>query len=36
LLQRIQAISGKVEIDRYREQKDASGRVTQYQVWAHR
>jgi hypothetical protein len=36
LLQRIQAISGKVQIDRYREQKDASGHVTQYQVWAHR
>ena len=36
LLQRIQAISGPVAIDRYREQKDASGRVTQYRVWAHR
>jgi hypothetical protein len=36
LLERIQAISGKVQIDRYRERKDASGRVTQYQVWAHR
>ncbi len=36
LLQRIQAISGNVQIDRYREQKDASGQVTQYRVWAHR
>ena len=36
LLQRIQAISGKVQIDRYREEKDASGHVTQYRVWAHR
>jgi hypothetical protein len=36
LLQRIQAISGDVQIDRYRAQKDASGHVTQYQVWAHR
>src|ERR1700744_5534575 len=36
LLQRIQAISGNVEIDRYREEKDASGHVTQYRVWAHR
>jgi hypothetical protein len=36
LLERIQAISGNVQLDRYREQKDASGRVTEYQVWAHR
>jgi len=36
LLQRIQAISGNVQIDRYREEKDASGHVTQYRVWAHR
>ena len=36
LLQRIQAISGNVAIDRYREEKDASGHVTQYRVWAHR
>ena len=36
LLQRIQPISGSVQIDRYRAQKDASGHVTQYQVWAHR
>jgi hypothetical protein len=36
LLQRIQAISGNVVIDRYREEKDASGHVTQYRVWAHR
>jgi hypothetical protein len=36
LEKRIQAISGGVQIDRYREQKDASGRVTQYLVWAHR
>ena len=35
-LERIQAISGNVQIDRYQEQKDASGRVTQYRVWAHR
>jgi hypothetical protein len=33
---RIQAISGNVQIDRYVEEKDASGRVTQYRVWAHR
>jgi hypothetical protein len=36
LLQRIQPISGNVQIDRYREQRDASGHVTQYRVWAHR
>ena len=36
LMRRIQPISGSVQIDRYREQKDASGHVTQYQVWAHR
>jgi hypothetical protein len=36
LLGRIQAISGNVLLDRYRELKDASGRVTEYQVWAHR
>jgi hypothetical protein len=36
LMQRIQAISGNVEIDRYRAQKDASGHVTTYRVWAHR
>ncbi len=36
LTQRIQPISGTVLIDRYRAQKDASGHVTQYQVWAHR
>jgi hypothetical protein len=36
LLRSIQAISGKVQIDRYREEKDASGHVTQYRVWAHR
>jgi len=36
LLERVQAISGNVQIDRYRAQKDASGHVTQYQVWAHR
>ncbi len=36
LLQRIQAISGNVQIDRYVDQKDARGQVTQYRVWAHR
>jgi hypothetical protein len=36
LLDRIQAISGNVAMDRYQEQKDSSGRVTEYQVWAHR
>lgn len=36
LLKRIQAVSGSVQMDRYTEQKDASGRVTQYLVWAHR
>jgi hypothetical protein len=35
-LERIQAISGNVQIDRYQGEKDASGRVTQYRVWAHR
>ena len=35
-LEHIQAISGNVQIDRYQEEKDASGRVTQYRVWAHR
>ena len=36
LLQSIDGISGNVQIDRYREEKDASGHVTQYRVWAHR
>jgi hypothetical protein len=36
LLQRIQSISGTVQIDRYLEEKDARGQVTQYRVWAHR
>ncbi|HEV2276080.1 MAG TPA: hypothetical protein VGR96_18050, partial [Acidobacteriaceae bacterium] len=36
LLDRIQAISGRVEMDRYSERRDASGRVTDYRVWAHR
>ena len=29
-------LTGNVQIDRYREEKDASGHVTQYRVWAHR
>ncbi|HEX3941162.1 MAG TPA: hypothetical protein VHX11_06755 [Acidobacteriaceae bacterium] len=36
LLARIQAISGPVELDRYAAERDASGRVTGYRVWAHR
>ena len=36
LQQRAEWISGPVQIDSYREEKDASGRVTQYRVWAHR
>ena len=36
LLQRIQAISGPVQMDRYSAQKDAGGRITAYRVWAHR
>lgn len=36
LSDRIQAISGNVQIDRYQAKKDAGGYVTQYQVWAHR
>jgi len=36
ILERIQSVSGNVQIDRYREEKDASGHVTQYRVWAHR
>lgn len=36
LQQRVQSISGAVQIDRYREEKDARGQVTQYRVWAHR
>ena len=36
LAERIQPISGSVQIDRYRAEKDAGGHVTQYQVWAHR
>ncbi len=36
LLKQIQPISGNVQIDRYQEQKDASGHVTTYRVWAHR
>lgn len=36
LLQRIERISGEMQIDRYSAQKDASGRVIGYRVWAHR
>ncbi len=36
LLERIQAISGPIQMDRYSAQKDASGRITEYRVWAHR
>jgi hypothetical protein len=36
LQKRIEAISGSMQIDRYSAQKDASGRVTAYRVWAHR
>ena len=36
LQQRVEWISGPVQLDKYREEKDASGRVTQYRVWAHR
>lgn len=36
LKKRVEAISGNVQIDRYSAQKDASGRVTVYRVWAHR
>ena len=36
LLQRIEAISGSMRMDRYSAQKDASGRITEYLVWAHR
>jgi hypothetical protein len=36
LLKKIEEISGDVEIDRYNAEKDASGRVTAYRVWAHR
>jgi hypothetical protein len=36
LQKRIEEISGNVQMDRYSAQKDASGRVTTYRVWAHR
>jgi hypothetical protein len=36
LQKRIEEISGKMQIDRYDSQKDSSGRVTAYRVWAHR
>jgi hypothetical protein len=36
LLTRIQTISGNVQLDRYTAQKDASGHVFEYRVWAHR
>lgn len=36
LQQRIESVSGTVQMDRYRAQKDASGNVTLYQIWAHR
>ncbi len=36
LQSRIASISGDVQLDRYRPQKDASGHVTLYQIWAHR
>ena len=36
LQKRIEEISGEMQIDRYSAQKDASGRVTTYRVWAHR
>jgi hypothetical protein len=36
LQSRIRAISGNVLLDRYQMQKDATGRVVEYRVWAHR
>ena len=36
LLQRIQAISGPLQLDRYSALMDASGKVMEYRVWVHR
>jgi hypothetical protein len=36
LLERIQVISGPVQVERYSALKDASGKVTEYRVWVHR
>jgi hypothetical protein len=36
LEKRIQAISGDVQLDHYTAQKDASGHVIEYRVWAYR
>jgi hypothetical protein len=36
LLQHVEAISGDVVLDRYEAERDSSGKVAAYKVWAHR
>jgi hypothetical protein len=36
LLQNIQAISGDVVLDKYETERDSSGKVAAFKVWAHR
>ena len=36
LLRNVEAISGDVVLDRYESERDSSGKVAAYKVWAHR
>jgi hypothetical protein len=36
LLRNVEAISGDVTLDRYEAERDSSGKVAAYKVWAHR
>jgi hypothetical protein len=36
LLRNVEAISGDVVLDRYEAERDSSGKVAAYKVWAHR
>jgi hypothetical protein len=36
LLRNVEAISGDVVLDRYETERDSSGKIAAYKVWAHR
>jgi len=36
LLQNVEAISGDVVLDKYEAERDSSGKIAAYKVWAHR
>jgi hypothetical protein len=36
LLRNVEAISGDVVLDRYEAERDSSGKIAAYKVWAHR